>query len=137
MDIGTPAVGGGLVDWSNISVLIPAYLVEGGATAYLRRIVVRRANNAMVLQTASTPSGNPGSAGPQLTSEWEANGTLVINAGDHMLEVKGPAASDSVITDTTEPYFWAPANASEVEAFFDAVAAEDTPPAGTAAFLGG
>ena len=56
--------------------------------------------------------------GPDLSVQWETNGTLSISGRGLNLEVDAP---DSM--DPDEPYYWLPANSVDVEGFVDDVAA--------------
>ena len=92
--------------------LIDASLSPAMGTRYLRRLIYfddgRVALNLEFTQTGTDDNFD-------LSSTWEANGTLQIDVGSLSLTVAIDGA------DPTEEYVWTPSNSAEVSAFVNAV----------------
>ena len=102
VDVADPDIR---VRWDTISFLLDPELVDGRAEAYLRRLILRSNNGnsadaqRIVLQTTSQPEeGSPGSAGPDLTAQFEGNWAMVVDGQVFLAEW--------FTNDTSEPYTW-------------------------------
>lgn len=101
------------------AVHIDAALIEGGGTAYLRRI--RRIGDSLQVRLAATETDNPDDAGPEFTEAFEGAARALTFVSDTgvTITLKGPGHADNVFVDATEPYFWTPDNGAAMGQWFD------------------
>ena len=109
---------------------IDTALVDGAAAAYVGLIAIWKPSTgaACVFQLSPTSaSGFGGADGPDLTTGWEASGTITLATGSVTpLTIGPPSNSNLGVIDTTEPYNWYPPNVSEINAYIASVVATAT-----------
>ena len=109
-------------DWDG-SVLLDPFLIDGGATAYLR-FFDNTGNNAR-LRLSSGPDNDPNDLGPSLADYLIVASEAIILYSDDLDDefiLKGPNHPANSFSDPSEPYFWTPDNGTEFAAWWTSFA---------------
>ena len=114
--------------WRGV-LLLPAGLLAGGGTAYIRQISVISVGGfrAVGLNVSTSISQPDYESGPELTPAWERSASALSFAapGRGSITIKGPTHPDSVVMDSTEPYSWRPDNYSALVTWLNALSSTD------------
>ena len=96
-------------------------LTAGGVEAFLAVIQIASiafsgmGPGTVLMRIAPNQTANPDSAGPDFSTQMETSGTITLTASN------GSSVTLTGISDSTEPYFWRPANFGDIVSFFNTI----------------
>ena len=93
-----------LIRWSALAIEVPAELAAGSSSIWLRRFDFRDFGTSSGVTAAfhTSQTGSFGATGPDLSDQFETNGTLTITFGDRSLVLP----SSILDNDRGDPYQW-------------------------------
>ena len=86
---------------------IPASLAAGSDSIFLKYLLFPSTPSFSIMQAAASDSDGTEVGHEDLNSDWESNTSAITLESDlGSVTIPGPAATGSIVTDTSEPYQW-------------------------------